>query len=670
VASSFSASVLAILSIGSSLSAEAEPPDIRVRYLSAETVYVSAGTAPGLAVGDKLEIVRSSEVIAEVEVIFVAEHSASCRVVTQQVELRKGDSARLIARAEGPGSYEPEREVSEPAGGSEKKDNYFRVRNTVPSCLDLRVQPSFDSARLDCLELGTRVSVVDSEGYWRKLLLDDGREGWVVGRFLEPDPLAAAGPVVAETSPLAEPGADLEAEAEVSVHRSEEPDWSAADRGARSSSPAEAPAQRTATERIVERSSERRSRSPARTRVSGALTVDWEDFTDDSEAGLDFQQSTARLSLRVGEIAGTPYSLRVRLRTQKNDRTMLSGIEESEDRDRFYELSLTYDPPEGRFGYRVGRIATSPIVATGYMDGLLGRVTVSRLLQVGGFFGARSDVEEIGFESTGQQFGLFARLASPNRRSRRQYEVIVAGAREEGEEDVSREFVSLQSRFSSGSRWFFYQRLELDLNRGWREELTGESSQLSNVSLTATRRIKDNARITLSYDRFEQYRSEETRSIPEELFNNQLRQGLRAALHFGKPRGINFTVNAGFRDQEGDSENTLSYGFGVRHPDIASRGVSLGVNVVGFSNPFTEGYVATLNGTKRLPKGSQISLTLGDRLSRDATAGDLEDLSTQWARVGAWVELPRNLFVNAEYETTSGDEFEGERLSAGLGYRF
>jgi hypothetical protein len=663
--------VLALLLIGPSLNAEEEPPDIRVRYRSAETVYVSAGTAAGLAVGDRLEILRSGEVIAEVEVIFAAEQSASCRVLTQQVEIRKEDSARLVPRAEDSANSEPDREAPERARGSEKRGKDYRVRDTVPSCLDLRVQPSFDSARLDCLDRGTRGRVVDSEGYWRRLLLDDGREGWVVGRFLEPDALAVAPAAVAEIPAQPVPKAEVEPEAEAPVIPAEESDAKGtADREVKSDLPDEERALETVTTRILDRPSAKRRPRPSRTRVSGALTVDWEDFRDDSEAGLDFQQSTARLSLRVREIGGTPYSLRVRLRTQKNDRTTLVGIEESEDRDRFYELSLTYDPPEGRFGYRVGRIATSPIVATGYMDGLLGRMAVSKAFQVGGFFGARSDVEEIGFESTGQQYGLFARLASPNRRSKRQYEVIVAGAREEGEEDVSREFVSLQSRFSSGSRWFIYQRLELDLNRGWREELTGDSSQLSNVSLTATRRIKNHARVTLSYDRFEQYRTEETRSIPEELFNSHLRQGLRAAVQFGKPRGINFTLNAGFRDQEGDSENTVSYGIGVRHPDIASRGVSLGVNVVGFSNPFTEGYVATLNGTKRLPKGSQISLTLGDRLSRSSTVQDLEDLSTQWARVGTWVELPGNLFVNGEYELTSGDEFEGERLSVGLGYRF
>jgi hypothetical protein len=113
--------VLALLLIGPSLNAEEEPPDIRVRYRSAETVYVSAGTAAGLAVGDRLEILRSGEVIAEVEVIFAAEQSASCRVLTQQVEIRKEDSARLVPRAEDSANSEPDREAPERARGSEKR---------------------------------------------------------------------------------------------------------------------------------------------------------------------------------------------------------------------------------------------------------------------------------------------------------------------------------------------------------------------------------------------------------------------------------------------------------------------------------------------------------------------------------------------------------------------
>jgi hypothetical protein len=52
-------------------------PSFQVSYRSADAVYLDAGRAAGLAEGDRLEVVRDGEAIAEIEVVFVAEHSAS-----------------------------------------------------------------------------------------------------------------------------------------------------------------------------------------------------------------------------------------------------------------------------------------------------------------------------------------------------------------------------------------------------------------------------------------------------------------------------------------------------------------------------------------------------------------------------------------------------------------
>ena len=38
----------------------------------------------------------------------------------------------------------------------------------------------------DCLEPGTQVTVLDSIPYWRKVHLQDGREGWVAKKYIEP----------------------------------------------------------------------------------------------------------------------------------------------------------------------------------------------------------------------------------------------------------------------------------------------------------------------------------------------------------------------------------------------------------------------------------------------------------------------------------------------------
>jgi len=71
-------------------------PDARVRYVSAGAVYLDRGGSIGLKVGDRLDVVRNNEVIARIEVTYLATASASCKIISQQGEIQAGDVARWI----------------------------------------------------------------------------------------------------------------------------------------------------------------------------------------------------------------------------------------------------------------------------------------------------------------------------------------------------------------------------------------------------------------------------------------------------------------------------------------------------------------------------------------------------------------------------------------------
>lgn len=151
-----------------------------VRYRSADTVYLEGGRSAGLSVGDRLEIVRDGEVVARIEIVFVSDHSSSCKVLMEQQPIETGDLAR------------------------------------------------FD------------------------------------GDLSPPPP------------PVAGDSADTEVEASVGAA------------AAASSS----------------------SRRRPRTRLSGSFTVDWENFTDESGRGWDYDRLQTRLSLRVRDIGGLPLKFR------------------------------------------------------------------------------------------------------------------------------------------------------------------------------------------------------------------------------------------------------------------------------------------------------------------------------------------------------------------------
>jgi len=539
-----------LLALGGPLFAAQE---LVVRYRSAGTVYLDGGRLAGLAEGDRLDVLREGRVIGQIEVTYVADHSASCRLLREVVAIQEGDRAQRLGDS---GTAE---DATSPAAGP----------------------PAVEST-----------------------------------------------PPVAAPAPPPEPAPSYEP----------------------------APTTRAPKKRSI--------------RSSGAFSIDWEQFSDGDEEGADYQRIATRLSLRLRE-KGKPWELRLRYRRRDltRDHPLGASTPSSESQDRLYEASFSWRPPQGRFGLQLGRIGSSPFIGVGYLDGAIGEVRLTRGLSVGALIGTRPELNDLGFSSDGLKYGIFTRFTTHDPTGGEPFEMILGGIREDGREDVSREYVTLQTRWSSADRRFtLYQNSELDLNNGWRSEVTDQSTQLSNFTLSATLRMSEISRMSLSYNRNERYRTEETRSLPDELFDNLLRQGVRATLWVGRARGLTFTAHAGMRDREGDEERTTSYGFGLRHANVGGWGLSLSGDVIGFSNPYSDGGIARLRAAKRLGQRHELSLDLGGRVT-DPAEGDGDGTSSSWARLGFWSELEGGFFFNGELELTTGDEFEGQRVIVGLGYR-
>lgn len=405
---------------------------------------------------------------------------------------------------------------------------------------------------------------------------------------------------------------------------------------------------------------------PLRSSVSGSLTFDWEQFTDDSGFGRDYDRTSARLSLRGRNLGGMPLQLRIRTSTRTLDRVVSSDGSSSisDTRDRLYELSLAYEPPEGRFALRFGRLRLGRYAGAGTVDGLSAEARLGRIFRLGVFGGSRSDISDLGYDGDRTTYGVTTRFVGGEAGGVK--ELLVAAVREDGVEDVSREYVAVQSRVSAG-RFSFYQRAEFDFNNGWREELTGTASQLSTLFLNASVRASDFHRLSISYSRFQRYRTEETRLIPEELFDENRRQGLRARWTIGRSRGLNATLSAGLRERDGDVDDATSAGLALNHNNLG-KGFGAGLRVLAFSNQFSDGTTVTLRASKRFKGGHRLSLTGGAR-TLDDVLRDAETRETQWLRLSGWFELPGNLFGRAEFEGTTGDEIEGQRVLVGLGYR-
>jgi hypothetical protein len=89
---------IAILTLLGSRTAAA-PAEIRVKYRTATTVYLDAGRALGLTEGQRLVVRTGGQVVAALEVVYLAEHSASCRVVSETTPVAAGQRVQPLGGA-------------------------------------------------------------------------------------------------------------------------------------------------------------------------------------------------------------------------------------------------------------------------------------------------------------------------------------------------------------------------------------------------------------------------------------------------------------------------------------------------------------------------------------------------------------------------------------------
>jgi hypothetical protein len=473
---------------------------LAVRYRTENTIYINAGTAAGVTVGDRFEVVRAGNVIATIEVQFAAEQSASARIVTESTPIQAGDAVRRIGA---PVTAQPQPAPAMPGLGG--------------------------------------------------------------------------GPRYGSTS------------------------------------------------------------------VSGNVSLDHE------ANQRDYGRTLLRLNGRARRIAGLPLTLRTRVRLAN---------ETDESRNRLYELSLLYEPFDGRLAVQAGRIGNTPAIGLGYLDGALARFRVIDGLDVGAFYGFRPDVTELTPDTSTTKYGAFLRVAPVP-----MAELTVAGVQMQNDTDES-SFVAVDGRYSPSER--------LSLFAHGRAAISGEDDVNDergvDTILTAVTRISASTTLSASYERIQPGIDDDLRTT-DQILDDYLRQGFRVTL-----RHPNFFLGGGIRTGDDTISNTsdedrttYSATAGLSHPSLLF-GVGASLSATGFSSPLNDGLFANARFARRFGTGHLAELTAGALLVDEAA---IEDFTmTSWIRGGVWIELPYDVFARAEVELTGGDSPAGHRVNLGVGYRF
>lgn len=147
---------------------------MKVKYLSSDHVYLDGGTGEGLMLSDTLIIRKDQLEVAQLEVIYIATHSASCKILSKQGDIAIGDMAEFVA---GPTRITPavedtaaavqvpiETERSQPEAESEPEKPAVRLKGSV--ALQTYYQNDTGPANFDFSQPALRINL-KAANIWR-----------------------------------------------------------------------------------------------------------------------------------------------------------------------------------------------------------------------------------------------------------------------------------------------------------------------------------------------------------------------------------------------------------------------------------------------------------------------------------------------------------------------
>jgi hypothetical protein len=404
-------------------------------------------------------------------------------------------------------------------------------------------------------------------------------------------------------------------------------------------------------------------------KLSGSVSMQWYQYLDVSQNTLGFSQPTLRLNLRARNLWGKNYNFYIKLRSRYNmrgDRFSNTDLNEKLI-NRIYRLGFEFMDKNSPLNFKLGRIIATNISGVGYFDGTLLQYNASENFQFGIFAGVTPQWQFSDFQTSLQKYGFFLNYTNGDFQSSR-FESTLAAAGEYHGSTVSRELIYFQNRYNVGSKWNIYQSASLDINRDWRKDISGETVSVSNLYIAGRYKFSNSVSAGISIDNRKNYLTYEIRSITEELFDDATRQGLRANISIALPAQSRFSANVGLRRKQGDSESTYSYYSSLSKNNLILNNLRGSLNFAGFSNVYTSGYNPSIRLTQYFNSGHSIGLGTGSYIY--SLNNGNQKRNNNWAGIDSYFDLFNRLFLTGNYEFNWGDDSEGHRILAELGYRF
>lgn len=301
---------------------------------------------------------------------------------------------------------------------------------------------------------------------------------------------------------------------------------------------------------------------------------------------------------------------------------------------------------------------------SGYVDGVILSRSVSRTFRVGVVGGLQPTWSDAAPREELRKFGAFvAYEGDPSAPTN--WRASVAATGEYGDADVSREFLRLSSQMRRGP-WFLAPSVEVDVNRGWRETRSGTTLSVSNVYVTSRYAPTRALSASLTYDGRANVVTLETRSVPDSIFDDATRHGLRSSVRLRLPGQWTLSVGGGLRGREGTG-TSRNWNGSVTYAGLLDRRLSISARYQRFDGPLASGSNPSVLILNSFRGGHTAGVNVGAYIYDSFGSGTIRNF---WTRVHGTYETRFGVYVRAEIQHDWGDDIQRDEITGGIGYRF
>lgn len=372
-----------------------------------------------------------------------------------------------------------------------------------------------------------------------------------------------------------------------------------------------------------------------------------------------------RLTIEDIGSAGLRFELRHRTRLYHRSRTSYDGQDTDEWSHQVYEFGLFHDGGEVSSEWGVGRVLAPYVRGVGFIDGAYFAQSLDDSYKIGFAAGTSPDHEDSGLDFDRRKLGAFVAYETGDYRASR-LTLSAAFSTEYEKSTVSRDFLYLQGTFAKYRRLTMYHSVEIDLNRDWRYDRSGDRLTFTNYLGSATLTVHRSTRLFFSYDTRKNIRYYETRETPDSLFDDRTNRGVRGGLNVRLNDRVSVRASGGIRFRDDSFDDPVTGSFSVRLNRFPGPRHSLAMYLTCVKTQFTTGYRPM--ATYRFPLSGRmlVNLTGAAHIYETGTVTTKNyygDISTSYY-------FRNGLFAGGSYRQYFDDDFNSIELFTELGWRW